>query len=210
MKFIFLGPPGAGKGTLAAVVSMKYGVPHISTGVIFREAIKAKSPLGVKVKAIIDSGSLVSDELTIELVKSRLSQKDVSNGFILDGFPRTIVQAEGLCDISEIDAVVNFAISDDDVIKRLSGRRVCKNCGQNYHIDFIKPKIDGKCDVCSGDLYIRDDDMPEAIKNRLIVYKKQTEPLITFYEKKGLLVNVDASPITEKIVEEFIAIFPIQ
>ncbi len=210
MKFIFLGPPGAGKGTLAAVVSMRYGVPHISTGVIFREAIKAKNPLGIKVKAIIDSGSLVSDELTIELVESRLSKKDVSNGFILDGFPRTLAQAEGLCGISDIDAVVNFTISDDDVIKRLSGRRVCKNCGQNYHIDFIKPKIDGTCDVCSGDLYIRDDDMPDAIKNRLVVYKKQTEPLIAFYEQKDLLVTVDASPLTEKIVEEFVTIFPVQ
>ncbi len=209
MKFIFLGPPGAGKGTLAAVVSMKYGIPHISTGVIFREAIKAGSPLGLKVKAIIDSGALVSDELTIELVKERLSQNDVSNGFILDGFPRTIAQAEGLCNISEIDSVVNFTISDEDVIKRLSGRRVCKNCGQNYHIDFIKPSVSGVCDVCSGELFIRDDDKPEAIQNRLAVYEKQTEPLIDFYEKKGTLVNVDASPATELILEEFLIKFPL-
>ncbi len=209
MKFIFLGPPGAGKGTLAAVVSMKYGIPHISTGVIFREAIKAKSPLGLKVKAIIDSGALVSDELTIELVKDRLSQNDVSKGFILDGFPRTIAQAEGLCSISEIDAVVNFTIKDEDVVKRLSGRRVCKNCGQNYHVDFIKPKADGICDVCSGELFIRDDDKPEAIKNRLDVYSSQTAPLIDFYEKKGLLKNIDATPATEVILKEFMEVFPL-
>ncbi len=209
MKFIFLGPPGAGKGTLASVVSMKYGIPHISTGVIFREAIKAKSPLGLKVKAIIDSGALVSDELTIELVKDRLSQNDVSKGFILDGFPRTIAQAEGLCSISEIDAVVNFTIKDEDVVKRLSGRRVCKNCGQNYHVDFIKPKADGICDVCSGELFIRDDDKPEAIKNRLDVYSSQTAPLIDFYEKKGLLKNIDATPATEVILKEFMEVFPL-
>ncbi len=207
MKFIFLGPPGAGKGTLAAVVSMKYGIPHISTGVIFREAIKAGSPLGLKVKAIIDSGALVSDELTIELVKERLSQNDVSNGFILDGFPRTIAQAEGLSAISDIDAVVNFTISDQDVVKRLSGRRVCKNCGQNYHIDFIKPKAEGVCDVCGGELFIRDDDKPEAIQKRLEVYAKQTEPLIDFYKNKNNLVNVDASPATDIILEEFVKVF---
>ncbi len=209
MKFIFLGPPGAGKGTLAAVVSMKYGVPHISTGVIFREAIKAKSPLGLKVKAIIDSGALVSDELTIELVKDRLSQDDVANGFILDGFPRTIAQAEGLCAISDIDSVVNFSIKDEDVVKRLSGRRVCKSCGQNYHVDFIKPKQDGVCDVCSNELIIRDDDKPEAITHRLEVYNSQTAPLISFYENKGLLKNIDASPSTEAILDEFVKVFPL-
>ncbi len=209
MKFIFLGPPGAGKGTLASVVSMKYGIPHISTGVIFREAIKAKSPLGIKVKAIIDSGELVSDDLTIELVKDRLSHDDVSNGFILDGFPRTIAQAEGLCNLVDIDSVVNFTISDEDVVKRLSGRRVCKNCGQNYHIDFVKPKVENVCDVCNAELFIRDDDKPEAIQNRLDVYSKQTEPLIAFYEKKGSLVDVDATPATDCILSEFVKKFPL-
>ncbi len=209
MKFIFLGPPGAGKGTLAAVVSMKYGIPHISTGEIFRDAIKAQSPLGLKVKSVIDSGALVSDDLTIELVKERLSNDDVAHGFILDGFPRTIAQAEGLETIMGIDSVVNFTIADEDVVKRLSGRRVCKNCGQNYHVDFIKPKVDGICDVCSHELFIREDDKPEAIQKRLDVYTKQTEPLIEYYEKKGNLKNIDATPSTDTILEEFMKVFPV-
>ncbi len=209
MKFIFLGPPGAGKGTLAAVVSMKYGIPHISTGVIFREAIKAQSPLGLKVKAIIDSGALVSDDLTIELVKERLSQPDVKNGYILDGFPRTIPQAEGLATFADIDSVVNFTIADEEVVKRLSGRRVCKNCGQNYHVDFIKPAVENTCDSCQGELFIREDDKPESITNRLKVYAESTEPLINFYKEKGLIKDIDATPATEVILEEFSKIFPL-
>lgn len=208
MNFIFLGPPGAGKGTLAAKVSVAYKIPHISTGEIFRAAIKAQTPLGQKVQAIIDSGALVSDDITIELVKDRLSQADAKNGFILDGFPRTIPQAEALAKIANIDSVVNFDIADDGVVARLSGRRVCKTCGQNYHVDFMPPKTEGKCDKCGGDLYTRDDDKIDAIQNRLVVYRSQTAPLIDFYRAKGTLKDIDARPATDVILAEFESIFP--
>lgn len=208
MNFIFLGPPGAGKGTLAAKVSVAYKIPHISTGEIFRAAIKAQTPLGQKVQAIIDSGALVSDDITIELVKDRLSQADAKNGFILDGFPRTIPQAEALAKIANIDSVVNFDIADDGVVARLSGRRVCKTCGQNYHVDFMQPKTEGKCDKCGGDLYTRDDDKIDAIQNRLVVYRSQTAPLIDFYRAKGTLKDIDARPATDVILAEFESIFP--
>lgn len=203
MKFIFLGPPGAGKGTLAAKVAVNYNIPHISTGEIFRAAIKARTPLGIKVQAIIDSGSLVGDDITVELVKDRLSQSDAKKGFILDGFPRTIPQAEALASIMDIDAVVNFDIADEDVVKRLSGRRVCKSCGQNYHVEFMPPKVEGKCDKCGTELYIRDDDKIDAIKHRLVVYRDQTAPLIDFYRGKGKLTDIDARPATETILAEF-------
>lgn len=208
MNFIFLGPPGAGKGTLAAKVAESYSIPHISTGEIFRGAIKAKTPLGLKVQAIIDSGSLVSDDITVELVKDRLSQADAKKGFILDGFPRTIPQAEALAKIVPVDAVVNFDISDEGVVERLSGRRVCSSCGQNFHAKFMPPKVEGKCDVCGADLYIRDDDKIDAIKHRLDVYRSQTAPLIDFYRAKNVLTDIDAKPATEKILAEFESKFP--
>ena len=208
MKFIFLGPPGAGKGTLAAKVATSYNIPHISTGEIFRAAIKAKTPLGLKVQAIIDSGALVSDDITVELVKDRLSQDDAKAGFILDGFPRTIPQAEALAKIIDIDSVVNFDIADDEVVGRLSGRRVCKNCGQNYHVEFMPPKSEGKCDKCDSELYTRDDDKIEAITHRLEVYRSQTAPLIDFYREKNLLTDIDARPATEKILAEFEGKYP--
>lgn len=203
MKFIFLGPPGAGKGTLAAKVALSYNIPHISTGEIFRAAIKARTPLGLKVQEIIDAGSLVSDEITIELVKDRLAQDDAKNGFILDGFPRTIPQAEALATFCDIDSVVNFDIADEGVVDRLSGRRVCKACGQNFHAKFMPPKTEGKCDACGADLYIRDDDKIEAITHRLEVYRAQTAPLIDFYRAKSLLTDIDARPATEVILGEF-------
>lgn len=203
MKFIFLGPPGAGKGTLAAKVALSYNIPHISTGEIFRAAIKARTPLGLKVQEIIDAGSLVSDEITIELVKDRLAQDDAKNGFILDGFPRTIPQAEALATFCDIDSVVNFDIADEGVVDRLSGRRVCKACGQNFHAKFMPPKTEGKCDACGADLYIRDDDKIEAITHRLEVYRAQTAPLIDFYREKALLTDIDARPATEVILGEF-------
>lgn len=203
MKFIFLGPPGAGKGTLAAKVALSYNIPHISTGEIFRAAIKAKTPLGLKVQEIIDAGSLVSDDITIELVKDRLNQEDAKAGFILDGFPRTIPQAEALATFCDIDSVVNFDIADEGVVERLSGRRVCKGCGQNFHATFMPPKEEGKCDSCGAELYIRDDDKIEAITHRLEVYRGQTAPLIDFYREKNLLTDIDARPATEIILKDF-------
>lgn len=203
MKLIFLGPPGAGKGTLAAKAVDILGVPHISTGAIFRAAIAAKSPLGLKVKAIIDSGKLVDDATTIELVRERLAQADAKKGYILDGFPRTIPQANALATFSTVDRVVNFDIPDASVVERLSGRRVCRACGANYHVLFQKPKKEGVCDDCGGELYRRDDDSEEAIQKRLEVYRAQTAPLIDHYRTEGLLADVDARPAVEAVVVGF-------
>jgi len=197
MKLIFLGPPGAGKGTLATVVSKEHGIPQISTGDMFREAIKKETELGKKVKAILASGDLVPDELTVNLVKERLAQADAKKGYILDGFPRTIPQAEALEKFQKLDAVVNFAIDDELVVKRLSGREVCKNCGAIYHVTNMPPKVKGVCDKCGGPLYTRPDDSLEAITNRLAVYRKQTEPLVAFYRSRKLLREIDSSKSPE-------------
>ncbi len=206
-NFIFLGPPGAGKGSLAVKVAEDYKIPHISTGDIFRANIKAQTPLGVKVKAIIDSGSLVSDELTFELVKDRLAQDDCKNGYILDGFPRTIPQAEMLDGLVADLKVVNFQISDDIVIGRLSTRRVCKACGANYNIKTLPPKVEGVCDKCGGELYQRDDDKQESILHRMDVYREQTEPLINYYKNKGKITDLDASIETDILLGEFKKLF---
>jgi len=203
MKMIFLGPPGAGKGTLAARAVDILGVLQISTGSIFRAAVAAKSPLGLKVKAIMDAGKLVDDETTIALVKERLAQDDVAKGYILDGFPRTIPQANALAEFSSVDKVINFDIPDSGVIERLGGRRVCRKCGYNFHAIFNKPKKEGICDYCGGEIYIRDDDKPEAIQKRLEVYRSQTAPLIDFYREKGLLLDIDARPMIDEIVINF-------
>ena len=206
-NFVFLGPPGAGKGSLAVKVAEDYKIPHISTGDIFRANIKNQTPLGIKVKAIIDSGSLVSDELTFELVKDRLAQDDCKNGYILDGFPRTIPQAEMLDGLVADLKVVNFQISDDIVIGRLSTRRVCKACGANYNIKTLPPKVEGVCDKCGGELYQRDDDKQESILHRMDVYREQTEPLINYYKNKGKITDLDASIETDILLGEFKKIF---
>ena len=206
-NFIFLGPPGAGKGSLAVKVAEDYKIPHISTGDIFRANIKAQTPLGVKVKAIIDSGSLVSDELTFELVKDRLAQDDCKNGYILDGFPRTIPQAEMLEKLVDDVKVVNFEIQDEIVIRRLSTRRVCKACGANFNVLTLPPKVEGICDKCGGELYQRDDDKQESILHRMDVYREQTEPLINFYKNKGKITDLDASIETDVLLGEFKKIF---
>ncbi|GHU15005.1 adenylate kinase [Spirochaetia bacterium] len=203
MNLIFLGPPGAGKGTLAVRAVDILKLPQISTGAIFRAAAAAKSPLGLKVQAIMASGKLVDDETTIALVKERLAQDDTKNGYILDGFPRTIPQAEALAGFSKVDRVVNFDLPDSSVLKRLGGRRVCRKCGFNYHAVYNPPKKEGVCDTCGGEVYIRDDDKPEAIQKRLEVYRDQTAPLIDFYRNKGIMVDVDAQPEVDKVVENF-------
>jgi adenylate kinase len=197
MNLIFLGAPGAGKGTLATLLSKDYGIPQISTGDLFRAAVKEGSELGKKVKGIMEKGELVPDSLTVELVKERLGKPDAQQGYILDGFPRTVAQADALAEFQKIDAVINFSISDELVIRRLSGRRVCRSCGAIYHIENMPPKVEGTCDRCGGELYIRDDDKIESIKNRLRVYKEQTEPLIAYYREKELLREIDSSTSPE-------------
>lgn len=193
MKMVFLGPPGAGKGTIAAKAKDYYNIPHISTGDLFRSNIKNKTELGKQVEAILASGSLVPDSVTIAMVRERIARPDCEKGFILDGFPRTIAQAEALEQMTGLDAVVNFVISNEEVIERLSGRRVCPSNGRIYHILFNPPKVEGKDDETGEALIQRDDDKPEAIKHRLDVYAAQTEPLINWYTEKGLIRNVHAS-----------------
>ena len=208
MKIIMLGAPGAGKGTQAKRIADKYEIPHISTGDIFRANIKNGTELGKKAKEYMDQGLLVPDELTVNLVIDRVSNDDCKNGYVLDGFPRTIPQAEALSTFAKIDAAVNFDIEDNAVVDRLGGRICCKECGQMYHVKNNPPKVEGKCDKCNGQLYTRDDDKAESIKHRLEVYRESTAPLIDFYKAKGNLVDVDAKPAPEKVLAEFEAKFP--
>lgn len=208
MNFIFLGPPGAGKGTLAGQVAEEYGLPHISTGDIFREAIKNQTPLGVKVKGIIDAGGLVSDDITCALVDERLKKDDCKKGFILDGFPRTIPQAESLEKMVNDVKVVNFEVDDDLIIARLSNRRVCKKCGTNFNVRFMPPKKDGICDKCGGELYTRDDDKLESITHRLEVYREQTAPLIGFYRNLGKITDIDSARDSQLVLVDFRKLFP--
>ncbi|MBQ9940990.1 MAG: adenylate kinase [Clostridia bacterium] len=192
MKIIFLGAPGAGKGTQAEIVSEKLSIPTISTGAIIREAIKAKTEMGLSAQVAIEKGELVSDEIVIGIIKDRIVQDDCKNGFILDGFPRTISQAEALEKMGvTIDKVVNIYVSDEDIVKRMSGRRVCSSCGASYHTVFKPTKDNKTCDKCNAELTIRKDDAPDVVKSRLVVYHEQTAPLEAFYDKKGILVTVE-------------------
>ena len=199
MNLVFLGPPGAGKGTMAAMVQKDYSIPHISTGELFRRAIKNKTSLGLKVQELIEKGNLVPDDLTISMVQERLQEKDAKKGFILDGFPRTIVQAEALEKISNLRKVIDFYVSEDVIIKRLSGRRSCRNCGAIYHVDFLPPKRENICDKCGGELYTRKDDTQESILNRLSVYQHETAPLIAYYSNKKLLKAIDGDGSAEVV-----------
>ena len=196
-NIILMGPPGAGKGTLAKQLKSALNLVHISTGDMFRENIKAGTPLGKLAQSYIDRGDLVPDEVTIEMLKDRLAKDDCQNGFLLDGFPRTLPQAEALEKLSKeinrpIEVVVNLDCNNQELIRRISGRRVCKNCGAPYHIVTMKPKVDGVCDLCGGPLYQRADDNEEALKVRLDHYVHDTKPLLDFYEKRGLLKNFDS------------------
>jgi len=203
MKIVLLGAPGAGKGTQAKVLAEKLSVPHISTGDIFRANIKGNTPLGIKAKEYIDKGQLVPDELTVEIVKDRLSNPDCANGFILDGFPRTIPQAEYLDKVLsdmkiELDATLLIDVKDDEIIKRMSGRRTCPNCGASYHIIYNPTKVEGICDVCNTAVIQRADDAPETVLNRLETYHKQTQPLISYYEKAGKLKVAEGADEVEE------------
>jgi len=202
MNIIMLGAPGAGKGTQAVRLSEKYKIPHISTGDIFRKNIKEQTPIGLVAKSYIDKGQLVPDEVTVNIVKQRLEEKDCKNGYILDGFPRTVYQAEELDKITNIDKVVNIDIELTKLIKRLTGRRVCSVCGESFHIDFLNGET--TCNKCGGILIQRKDDSEETINNRINVYSKQTLPLIKFYKRQGKLLNIVSEggidAVQEKIV----------
>ena len=202
MNLVFLGPPGAGKGTIASKAKEFYAIPHISTGDLFRDNIKNETELGKQVKAILAGGNLVPDSVTIAMVENRLKDKDTEKGFILDGFPRTIPQADALAEMTKLDAVINFQLDRESIIKRLSGRRMCKSTGRIYHILYTPPLVEGKDDETGEDLIQRDDDKPEAILNRLDVYEAQTEPLINYYREKGLIVDIDASLSPSEVAEE--------
>jgi len=208
MRLVLLGPPGAGKGTYASRLTVKLGVPHISTGDMVREEIKKQTDLGRKIKEYSDRGALVPDEIIIKLLANRLRKPDCDKGFILDGFPRTISQAEALEKIAKIDLVINLNVPDEIIITRLSNRLVCSKCGAIYNLLTLKPKKEGICDKCGGRLYQREDDKPEVIKERLDVYRRQTAPLIEYYNNKGLLRNLSCEDLmtppdvmVEKIIE---------
>ena len=196
MKIILLGPPGAGKGTQAAMLVEQFGIPQISTGDMLRAAVREQSPMGTKAKEYMDAGGLVPDEVVVGIVRERLQQVDCQQGFILDGFPRTVPQADALTQVlaelgKDLDAVVSLVVDTDALVERLTGRRSCSKCGKGYHVKFDPPTVDGICTVCGGDLLQRDDDKEETIRNRMQVYHEQTAPLEDYYKQQDLLIVVD-------------------
>lgn len=207
MKLILLGPPGAGKGTQAKMLIEHYGVPQISTGDILRGAVKEGSPMGVKAKSFMDAGALVPDEVVVGIVEERLRKPDCDNGFILDGFPRTVPQADALAKTLDamgknLDAVVSLEVDIEALVARLAGRRTCEACGAGYHVDYEPPAVEGVCDKCGGKLIQREDDKEATIRNRMAVYNEQTAPLVDYYRKAGLLMTVDGMlPINEVSAE---------
>lgn len=211
MKIIMLGAPGAGKGTQAKMIAEQYGVPHISTGDIFRANIKNGTELGMEAKKYMDQGLLVPDELTVKILLDRVAQADCKNGYVLDGFPRTIPQAEvldkALSEIGDqIDFAINVDVPDENIVRRMGGRRACLSCGATYHIEHVPPKKEGFCDTCGSELVLRDDDKPETVQNRLEVYHKQTQPLIDFYQAKGILKTVDGTADMKDVFAAIVAI----
>ena len=206
MNLVFLGPPGAGKGTIAKVAKEALGVPHISTGDLFRANIKNETELGKRVKEILASGGLVPDEITIEMVENRLSESDCEKGYILDGFPRTIPQAEALSKMSNVEGVINFVLSEEEIIKRLSGRRMCPSTGRTYHILFNPPKVEGIDDETGEPLIQRDDDKPEAIRHRLELYNEATAPLIDYYKAKDVVLDLICTNDPKETEDNFFAL----
>ena len=211
MKLVMLGAPGAGKGTQAIKIADKYNIPHISTGDIFRANIKGGTELGLKAKSYMDKGELVPDDVTIEMLLDRIGADDCKNGYVLDGFPRTIPQAESLTRaLAERDERIDYALDinvpDDNIVKRMSGRRACPKCGSTYHVVYAAPKLENICDKCGAELVIREDDKPETVKERLNVYHKQTEPLISYYKNEGILREIDGTQDLEKVFQDIISI----
>ena len=212
MKIIMLGAPGAGKGTQAKRIAEKYGIPHLSTGDIFRANIKEGTELGMKAKEFMDQGLLVPDEVTIGMLLDRIKKEDCVNGYVLDGFPRTIPQAESLTKALEemgqkIDYAVDVDVPDENIVSRMSGRRACITCGATYHVQFAPPKAEGICDKCGAELVLRDDDKPETVQKRLAVYHEQTQPLIDYYRRAGVLVSVDGTQSMDQVFESIVKIF---
>ena len=211
MNIILIGLPGAGKGTQASEIVKKFPIPHISTGDMFRKAIKDETDLGKEAKSYMDRGELVPDEVTVGIVKERISEDDAKKGFLLDGFPRTIDQAESLSQIMseldrEIDAVINIEVPEEELMNRLTGRRICEKCGTTYHLVFNPPKVDGICDIDGGKLYQREDDNPETVSNRLSVNVKQSKPILEYYNNKGVLKNIDGSKDIDEVTNDVIDI----
>ena len=211
MKVIMLGAPGAGKGTQAKMIAEKYQIPHISTGDIFRANIKKGTELGMEAKKYMDQGALVPDELTVRILLDRVAQEDCKNGYVLDGFPRTIPQAEvlekALAKLNEsIDYAIDVEVLDDNIVRRMSGRRACVSCGATYHLQHVPPQKEGYCDACGSELILRDDDKPETVANRLKVYHEQTQPLIVFYGNKGILRSVDGAADMKDVFSAITAI----
>lgn len=211
MKIIMLGAPGAGKGTQAKQIADKYSIPHISTGDIFRANIKNGTELGKKAKQYMDQGALVPDELTCDLVMDRIQQDDCKNGFVLDGFPRTIPQAEALDAALEkinekMDYAINVDVPDENIVNRMSGRRACLNCGATYHLISIPPKVEGICDRCGSEIVLREDDKPETVQKRLKVYHEQTQPLIDYYKNQGILKSVDGTQPMDEVFKAIVTI----
>ncbi|HUW86923.1 MAG TPA: adenylate kinase [Candidatus Paceibacterota bacterium] len=210
MRLVLVGPPGAGKGTQAQFLASHYAIPHISTGDIFRANLKEGTPLGIEAKSFMDRGDLVPDSVTNEMVRDRLGKDDVANGFLLDGFPRNVAQAEVLRAIlaekrTPLSAALELSVAISEIILRLSGRRVCRNCGKVWHLEFDKPTDPQKCDTCQGELYQREDDKEEVITRRLEVYQEQTAPIISFYRTEGLLITISASGSVSEITERAIS-----
>ena len=210
MRVVLVGPPGAGKGTQAEFISSHFGVPKISTGDIFRFNVREQTPLGKEAQGYMDQGDLVPDELTIAMVRERLAEEDALDGFLLDGFPRTVPQAEALDELlvelaTPIDVALELVVDDDEVVRRLSGRRTCRRCNHIWHIDFDPPKVDGVCDSCGGELYQRDDDRPETVRRRLDVYAEQTAPILDYYADRRMLVGIDATGPVESVTERAVS-----
>lgn len=211
MKIIMLGAPGAGKGTQAKLIAEKYGIPHISTGDIFRANIKDGTQLGREAKEYMDKGLLVPDELTVKILLDRVAKEDCKDGYVLDGFPRTIPQAKvldaALCEIGDqVDFAVNVDVPDENIVNRMGGRRACVSCGATYHVQFNAPKQEGVCDSCGEKLILRDDDKPETVQKRLNVYHEQTQPLINYYKKAGVLKEVDGTKNMEEVFKDIVNI----